>query len=347
MTLIDRYVGEVVRRVPANEREDIRRELRSTLEELLPAGYAEKEERELLLQFGDPAVLAGKYRSQPRYLIGPAFFDLYIKLLKIIIPVVLTAVLVVLIVTTIFSSAGEASVASVIGGLIADSIAAVIDTIVNVFFWVTIVFVIIEWVDRLNRSSGKPPIVLPEKGWSPDDLASEQELMPKNRVIPRSEPAFDLIWTAVWVSVYFNADKLVGIYEGSASGLDFTTPAFDQSVLLSYWPLVVFVVILQVLMDLWKWMRRRWDLRLATLNLIVQTLTVLVFLLLFTNPDIFTSGFLAQLARIFGSAEALNWIVGGLVFTVALFAVIDVIQGFRKALAREYSVMKGWKIGKG
>lgn len=347
MTLIDRYVGEVVRRVPAKERDDIGKELRATLEDLLPLGYAEKEERELLVKFGDPAVLASKYRSQPRYLIGPAFFDAYVTLLKIIIPVVVTVVLMVLIITTIFSSAGEASVASVVGGLFADGIAAVVDTAVNVFFWVTLVFFIIEWVDRTNRATGKTPIVLPEKGWTPDDMASEQELMPKNRVIPRSEPAFDLIWTAVWVSVYFNADKLIGIYEGSASGLDFTTPAFNQTMLLSYWPLVLLTVILQIIMDVWKWARRRWDFRMATYNLALQTLTVLVFILLFTNAEIFTEGFILQLERIFGSADALNWIVGGLLFTVALFAVIDVIQGFRKAFMKEGSSLKKWRMGKG
>lgn len=343
MALIDRYIGEVTRRLPAKEREDIGSELRSTMEDLLPPGYSEKDERELLMKFGDPALLAGKYRSQPMYLIGPRFFDIYITLLKIIIPVVVTVVLVVLIITTIFSNAGEASVVSIIAGLVGDAFTAAFDATLHVLFWVTLVFVSIEWVDRTNRAAGKPPLQLPEKGWTPDDLKNSEEMMPKKRTIPRSEPAVDLIWTAIWASVYVNADKLVGIYETGSNGLELVTPAFNQSVLMSFWPLVLLVIILQVAMDLWKWTRRQWDMKLAAFNLAVQTLSVLAFFLIFRNHDVFAAGFLARLENFFGSLDALNWVLGGLIFTVALFSVIDIFQGFRKATVREEAPLKGWK----
>lgn len=343
MTLIDRYIGEVTRRLPAKEREDIGQELRSTMEDLLPDGYSEKEERELLVKFGDPAVLAGKYRSQPMYLVGPRFFDVYLTLLKIIIPVVVTVVLVVLVITSIFSNAGEASVVTVIVRLIGDALSAAFDVALHVFFWVTLVFFIIEWVDRENRAAGKKPLQLPETGWTPDDLASSQEILPKKKVIARSEPSVDLIWTAIWASVYYNADKFVGIYEEGANGLEMVTPAFNQDVLMSYWPLVLLIIVLQVAMDLWKWTRRRWDLKLATFNFAAQTLSVLAFFLIFRNPDIFAAGFLTRLETLFGSLDALNWIVGGLIFTVALFSAIDIFQGFRKAAIREGEPVKAWK----
>ena len=343
MALIDRYIGEVERRLPAKDREDIGLELRSTMEDMLPDGYSEKEEREMLMKFGDPAVLAGKYRSQPMYLVGPRFFDLYLTLLKIIIPIVLTVVLVVLIITTIFTGAGEASMLKVMGSLFSDAISAAFDVVIGVFFWVTLVFVIVEWVDRSNRAAGKSPLVPPDKGWTPADLKDSKEFIPKKRTIPRSEPAFDIIWTALWVSVYFNADKFVGIYEGGTNGLEMVTPAFNQSVLLSFWPLVLLVVILQVLMDIWKWTRRRWDLSLATFNLAVNTLSVLAFFMIFRSPDIFAEGFLERLENLFGSLSSMNWIVGGIIFGVVLFAAIDTIQGFWKAAFWKDAPSKGKK----
>ena len=342
MKLIDRYIGEVVRRLPAKEREDIGRELWSTMEDLLPDVYSEQEERELLIKFGDPAKLAGKYGTQPKYLIGPRFFDVYLMLLKLIIPIVATVVVTVLIITTIFTNAGDTSLVNFIGRLIGDSISAAVDVVVGVFFWVTLVFVIIEWVDRSNRATGKPRIALPDKGWTPEDLEAIPAT-PKKKAIARSEPAFDLIWTAIWVSVYFNADRLFGIYEGGSDGIQLITPVFTQSVLLSYWPLVLLIVFLQVVLDVWKWMRRRWDLKVATLNLAVNTLSVLAFFLIFRNPEIFNEGFLAWLEDLFGSLVSLNWIVGGLVFVVALFAVIDSILGFWKASIRNDSSEQSWK----
>lgn len=347
MALIDRYIGEVMRRLPAKERDDIGQELRSTMEDLLPEGYSEKEERELLMKFGDPAALAGKYRSQPMYLIGPRFFDIYLTLLKIIIPIVVTVVVVVLIITTIFSDAGDASVLRVLGSLFGDAIAAAFDVVVGVFFWVTIVFVIIEWVDRSNRSAGKSPMAIPDKGWTPDDLKDSEARMPKKNTIPRSEPAFDLIWTAIWVSLYFNADRFIGIYEEGSSGLAMVTPAFDQAVLLSYWPLVIFTVTLQVLLDVWKWTRRHWDIRLATFNFVVNALSVLVFFLIFRNSRIFEEEFLNRVENLFGSLSSLNWIVGAIIFGVALFAAIDTIAGFWKASRRKETPMKGLRVGKG
>lgn len=343
MNLIDRYIGEVVRKLPAKERDEIGRELWSTMEDLLPEGYSEKEERELLMKFGDPAKLAGKYGTQPKYLIGPRFFDIYLTLLKLIIPIVVTVVVVVLVITTIFTNAGETSLINVIGRLIGDSISAAMDVVVGVFFWVTLVFVIIEWVDRSNRASGKPSIQLPDKGWTPEELKTSS-MTPKKKAIARSEPAFDLIWTAIWISVYFNADRLVGIYEGGANGLQLITPVFNQSILLSYWPLVLFVAVLQVVLDVWKWMRRRWDLKVASLNLAVNTLSVFTFFLIFRNPEIFTGSFLAWLEELFGSLNALNWVVGGFIFAVALFAVVDTIAGFWKASIRKGSSGQSWKF---
>ena len=345
MNLIDRYISEVVRRLPAKDREDIGRELWSTMEDLLPVGYSEKEERELLMKFGDPAMLADKYRTYPMHLIGPRLFDVYLTVLKIIIPIVVIVVLVILIITTIFSSAGEASVIGVIVGLIGDAISAAIDVVVNVFFWVTAIFVIIEWVDRSNREAGKPSIELREKGWTPDELKESKDI-PKKKTIARSEPAFDLIWLAVWLSVYFNADKLVGIYGEGSNGLEMITPIFNQSVLLSYWPLVLLVVLLQVVMDVWKWLRRRWDIKLATLNLVVNTLSAAAFFLIFRNSEIFAEGFLSWLEDLFGSLSSLNWVVGGVIFAVALFAVIDTINGFWRAAIREDASEQSWKRGK-
>lgn len=346
MALIDRYISEVVRRLPAKERDDIGRELRSTMEDLLPVGYSEKEEHELLKKFGDPAVLARHYRSQPRYLIGPSFLDLYVTLLKIILPIAVVITVIVVIITTIFAEGGEASIAAVIGKLVGNSIGGAFDAALHVFFWVTLVFFIIEWVDQTNRAAGKPPIVFPEKGWAPEDLEAAQ-IISKKKTIPRSEPLVDLIWTAIWLSIYFNAEKFLGIYGGGAAGVGMTTPVFNQEILIGHWPLVMLVAILQIVMDIWKWTRRRWDLNLAIFNFVIQSLAVLAVIRILTDPEIFGTGFLSWFENVFSSLNALDWIVGGIIFTVALFAVIDIIQGFRKAAREDEAAMKGWKIRKG
>src|SRR5688572_33401385 len=92
MSLIDRYVAAVGRHLPEKDRADIEAEIRSMLEDMLD----ERSERggqtgpsaddrviaEVLEQVGDPRLLAYKYAPPRRYLIGPGWYDIYVKTLQ-------------------------------------------------------------------------------------------------------------------------------------------------------------------------------------------------------------------------------------------------------------------------
>ncbi|MFD1030027.1 hypothetical protein [Metaplanococcus flavidus] len=121
------------------------------------------------------------------------------------------------------------------------------------------------------------------------------------------------------------------------------TTATGQEKKTRFWPLVILIVILQVVMDVWKWMRRRWDMKLAALNLTINALSVLAFFIIFWNPNIFAEDFLAWLENLFGAMNTLNWVIGGVIFAVALFSLIDAIQGFWKASLGEEEPEKSWK----
>lgn len=90
MEVIDRYIYAVTQRLPEQQREDIKRELQSLIEDMLeeriPAGQASKEDVEsVLLELGHPNELAAKYRGYERYLIGPMLLDTYLTTLKIVL----------------------------------------------------------------------------------------------------------------------------------------------------------------------------------------------------------------------------------------------------------------------
>lgn len=81
MSLIERYVSEIARRLPKRQREDVQQELRSALGDALDSrveGEATEEEIvELLLEFGSPEVVAASYRPESQYLIGPALYPTF------------------------------------------------------------------------------------------------------------------------------------------------------------------------------------------------------------------------------------------------------------------------------
>ncbi len=90
MDLIERYVQEVARRLPRKQRDDVARELRSSLEDSLesragvPLEQVEEEQAvELLLEFGTPQKVAASYRPGPDFLIGPGLYPSFVKTMKI------------------------------------------------------------------------------------------------------------------------------------------------------------------------------------------------------------------------------------------------------------------------
>jgi len=90
MNLIDRYVREVGKHLPAKSREDIEKELKSTLEDMLEdrieqSGRPRDEamEIELLKEYGAPEKVAETYYPN-QYLIGPRMFPMFKMILKIV-----------------------------------------------------------------------------------------------------------------------------------------------------------------------------------------------------------------------------------------------------------------------
>ena len=78
-SLVDRYVYTALRRVPEQQRADIDRELRASIEDAVDARVDAGEEHDAavtatLTELGDPDRLADSYAGRPGYLIGPALF---------------------------------------------------------------------------------------------------------------------------------------------------------------------------------------------------------------------------------------------------------------------------------
>lgn len=90
LELIHRYVYQVGELLPSQQRDDVMAELRSLLEE----GVEERARASgrlvdgeltaaFLLEFGAPAKVAERYGGEPRYLIGPRIFPVFLLVLKI------------------------------------------------------------------------------------------------------------------------------------------------------------------------------------------------------------------------------------------------------------------------
>ena len=111
--LLERYMLGVKRALPASQRDDIAREIESSIldrvEERFPQmeEISEKELKAVLEELGSPYKLAGQFSPQ-RYLIGPQFFHIYTFVLRIVVPVVAGALLLSIIIGALTGNRAEA-----------------------------------------------------------------------------------------------------------------------------------------------------------------------------------------------------------------------------------------------
>ncbi|MBE7122460.1 HAAS signaling domain-containing protein [Bacillus cereus] len=332
MSLIDIYVEEVAKRLPEKNREDIILELRSTIEDMLPDDYNEDDEKSVLEKLGSPVSLANGYLDRPMHLIGPRYFDVYTTLLKMIIPIAAVIALIAMVAENFIGYTGDQAVLDVILKLIGKGIGEIVEVGLHVFFWLTLVFAILE---RTDKDKGNQPLTTSLKKWTPDDLKNIS-YVPKKKAISKFEVFGGLMWTAIWATLYFYANHLVGVYNGTENGLKFIAPTFNQDVLLQYWPIILLMIVFEIAISLYKLVQGQWTQKLAIGNAILQVAGTIVFIVIVVNPHLFNEGFITYMANVFTiSPEGFKtWLVGGGIIFYTLSAAFNIFDGFRKASIR-------------
>ncbi|MGI8314754.1 hypothetical protein [Halobacillus mangrovi] len=330
MDLINLYVYEVTRRLPEKIQDDIALELKSTIHDMLPDdGYNEKDVKQVLETLGNPATLASRYKDSPSHLIGGPFYESYLSVLKITLPIALTVALISLIAAEIVSYDGQENLIGTLLTISGKAISAAIEVAIQTFFWITITFIVIE----RTVSSDKLPETPFGKKWIPEQL-KVTAVIPKKQAISRWEIFFGLLWTAIWATVYFKASHLIAIYMfNDQEGIRQTIPLFNEDVLLSYWPIVVLLLGVEITLSISKWLTRQWTNKLAVANLLSNLLFVGVLCLMVTNNALFSTDAMAFMSENLNNhtERILQWAKLTLILTFLVITGIDSFEGFRKA----------------
>lgn len=332
MNLIEVYIHEVTRRVPEKGRADIALELRSTIEDMLPDNYSEKDIKEVLGKLGNPATLASGYRDQPMHLIGPRYFDVYVSLLKMIVPIAAVISLIAMIAEYFIGYSGDEAILNVVLNIMGVGIGSIIEVGIQVFFWLTLIFAIIE---RTDKGEDQQPLTASLKKWTPDDLKNIP-FIPKEKAINKFEVFGSLMWTAIWATLYFYSNQLVGVYENVGAGLEFVIPALNQEILLRYWPFVLVIIALEIGLALYKLIKGQWTKKMAIFNTVLELSGTVVCLVILSNPNLMNQEFISYMSTLFNTTanQFETWIVGGLISIYIISAAINVFSGYRKSRIR-------------
>ena len=330
--LIEVYIQEVTRRLPEKMRSDIALELRSTIEDMLPNHHTEEDVKDVLNQLGNPAVLANGYKDQPMHLIGPRYFDVYMSLLKMIVPIAAVVSLITIITKYFIGFSGEEAILNSILTLVGEGIGTMIEVGIQVFFWLTITFALLE---RFDKDKEQLPLTSGLEKWTAEDLKNVAYIS-KQKTISKLEIFGSLMWTAIWVTLYFYANQIIGVYEGGGGQLEFVMPALNQDVLQQYGLIVLIIAGLEIAFALYKLLKEQWTKRMAIGNTVLEVISTIVFIIILIKPNFLSEEFVVYITNMFTiTKEQFNlWLIGGTIIILIITAAVSIYDGFKKVNIR-------------
>jgi hypothetical protein len=291
-SLIDRYVLTALRRVPEEQRADIDRELRASIEDAVDARVDEGAPRDAavqaaLLELGDPDRLADSYAGRRGYLIGPELFPVWRRLLKLLYTAVLPIVVVFVVIVQLLDDPDA-------GRAIGAGISALITTGVHMAFWTTLVFAIIE------RTGAPAELTRP---WKPDDL-------PRHDVseVDRGQLVGALVWPVLLIAALV------------LQQFTFTrVPVLDPAGWHFWWPFFIAMLLVKCGYQFWLLRRAAWTHTVTLVNAVIVVVTTVPLVWLLAshhvfNPDLITDSTLV-------TAISIVVVVAGALWDIAEVAI--------------------------
>jgi len=307
MKLIDRYVTEVGKRlVLVKGRQDIERELRSTLEDMLEdhaqkAGHPADEamEIELLKDYGSPDKVAETYNPHP-YLIGPRLFPIFVMLLKIVLGAVALGLLVAIGVQ-IITHPPETMMELIV--LVGKGKLNIFSAFISAFGYLTLIFALIErfapvseyQFGTLHKVGSKFTVLHSadeEEGWDPAVLIKE----PEPQDVKIWEPVLAIVFTLIVIGLFnFNRQWLsLNYYEHGLWFIGFgdlvtgklgSIPLFSGA-FYRWLPLMNIAWIIEIVLNGLLLRSGRWNIFTRLFSIGIKSFQILVNLLLLAGPFI-------------------------------------------------------------
>ncbi|MBB1030489.1 hypothetical protein G6027_06240 [Dietzia sp. SLG310A2-38A2] len=324
-TLTDRYIAEVVRRLPDGQSEDISAEIAATIDDMVAAeldspvdGAAAPDpdsvERAVLGRLGDPAALARRYSGARPYLIGPEVYPTWLRVLRWLMPIVgALAALASAIVYVATAPQAE------LGGLIGEVVSGVVSALLWAFAAWTLIVVIVE---RTTPEGGRNPFTT-SAAWDPSELDH-----PRARPDTRIDAVVSLNLLALLAAVPFVPSTF--LYIGHLNGGEsLVNPDIPAAWLAGYLVLIGALALVQI----WRLARpgrsrRRLAVEVVTDVVFGAFLTVLVLSQdSVIHPDIVSTG---------GddlSTAAIRWSVIATVWVIVVWDQAETLRAHRRDTA--------------
>lgn len=320
MKIIDRYIYAVVSKLPEKQREDIAKELRTLIDDMMGNYSFDEAEsskvEKVLLELGDPNKLANKYIDKKRYLIGPENFSKYIFVLKIVLLAIFIGISVALVVEGIFVSENNLIT------IISDYFSTLTSALFQGFTWVTVIFATVEY-QGINFSSL-------DKG-SKWDLSKLSPIPNKKSLISPVESLIGILFTTIFTIIIYFVPEVLAAYFLTSNDSLVTIPIFNIDALSEFKFIIIGIFILCITKEMLKILYGKWSIKLAVSYSVLTILSLILFIILFSNPTIWNANFLNEISSYVNFGDDFNFslsmskIRGIILSIIIFFNILDII----------------------
>lgn len=330
MDYIEKYIYAVIKNLPEKDREEVSRELKANIIDMLGDDQSDAHVIATLEKMGDPNEMSLEYLGKDDYLIGPRLYYKYIEVLKIIFFVGLIIGLISFMVD-LFANIDNFDSFSAILTLIAEGFGNVITTIIGFIFWVTVVFAIIEKTKSYDEIFG-------EKG--KEFKVNNLKDIPKksSKKISKVEMVFALFFTVLFLWLFLTRNDLIAVYSRGQAPI----PVFNRNVIEDVSWLILFSGALSILLSILKFVIGRWNEILGVFAAIYALISLGVFIMIITRDNLFNEGFLSYFNQNMSTAgldfdiyERLPSIINGIIAVSCLFTLIDIVTSLYNGFKRD------------
>lgn len=301
--LMERYIYQVVRRLPRDQQDEVAMELR----ELIGDMYEERGSMEdVLRELGDPAEFSRKYHDNAQYLIGPAYYDTYLWFLKVVLVCTAVPVVIAAAVNGVLEADGAfpAAVATFAIRGIADGLISLFSCCISVVGGVTILFAILErkqvkieqkarrqWqVQDLDDNFSAPR-------WTPRMLSPLPH--PKAR-ISRGDSMVGIVFIVIFCALLIFAPHFFSvILPGDPVQM---VPVFNLEQWSRILPLFVLTMVLSLADEVFRLVNGRYCIRVMVCNIACSAVQLVLSVVVLKVLPLWNPQFVQQLQQ----AQALN-----------------------------------------
>ncbi|QDE34021.1 hypothetical protein FIV50_03980 [Microbacterium foliorum] len=307
-TLTERYISATIRSLRPEVQDDVRAELEASIADAIDARLEQGEtpsaaERSVLTELGDPGILAAGYADRPLHLIGPKYYLVWWRLLKLLLIIVPICAFGGVMLGQLIDGAPT-------GEIIGTAVVAALGSIVHVGFWVTLVFFVLE---RTGADTGVR--------WSVDQLPE-----PTQNGAGRADAIASIVFLVLGAGAVF-WDAFVGFFPTEGAPIALLNPAL--------WPwgitflLALFVA--EALLAVVVYAQRRWTIGTAVVNTALAVVFAAWSLTLLLHGALINPEFLSFVFTDNGVTDEtmriLTVITG---FALVAFPLWDIVDGWIK-----------------